>query len=76
MKTTKSSQIDPSGQDKHHWNKIHQWRFNKNFTQIRLNLAKDIGTSTKSLTECINKHGNTQPEKVIPVNEFEDAFMQ
>ena len=50
--------------------------FNKNFTQIRLNLAKDIGTSTKSLTECINKHGNTQPEKVIPVNEFEDAFMQ
>ena len=49
--------------------------FNKNFTQIRLNLAKDIGTSTKSLTECINKHGNTQPEKVIPVNEFEDAFM-
>ena len=50
--------------------------FNKNFTQIRLNLAKDIGTSTKSLTECINKPGNTQPEKVIPVNEFEDAFMQ
>ena len=50
--------------------------FNKNFTQIRLNLAKDIGTSTKSLTECINKHGNSQPEKVIPVNEFEDAFMQ
>ena len=50
--------------------------FNKNFTQIRLNLAKDIGTSTKSLTESINKHGNTQPEKVIPVNEFEDAFMQ
>ena len=50
--------------------------FNKNFTQIRLNLAKDIGTSTKSLTECINKHGNTQPEKVIPVNEFEDVFMQ
>ena len=50
--------------------------FNKNFTQIRLNLAKDIGKSTKSLTECINKHGNTQPEKVIPVNEFEDAFMQ
>ena len=50
--------------------------FNKNFTQIRLNLAKDIGTSTKSLTEYINKHGNTQPEKVIPGNEFEDAFMQ
>ena len=50
--------------------------FNKNFTQIRLNLAKDIGTSTKSLTECINKHGNTQPEKVIPINEFEDALMQ
>ena len=50
--------------------------FNKNFTQIRLNLAKDIGTSTKSLTECINKHGNTQPEKIIPVNEFKDAFMQ
>ena len=48
--------------------------FNKYFTQIGPNLAKDIGTSTKRFNQYIKKHGTTQPEKVIPVNEFEDAF--
>ena len=37
-------------------------------------MAKDIGTSTKSFNEYIKKHGTTQPEKVISVNEFKDAF--
>ena len=35
--------------------------FNIYFTQIRPNLAKDIGTSTISFNECIRKHGTTQP---------------
>ena len=48
--------------------------FDKYFTQIGPNLAKDIGTSTKSFDECIKKHGTTQPEKVISVNGFKDAF--
>ena len=48
--------------------------FNKYITQIGPNLAKDIGTSTKSFNEYIKKHGTTQPEKVIPVNEFKNAF--
>ena len=47
---------------------------NKYFTQIGPNLAKDIGTSNKSFNEYIEKHGTTQPEKVISVNEFKDAF--
>ena len=37
-------------------------------------MAKDVGTSTKSLNEYINKHGNTQLEKVISVNKFKNAF--
>ena len=48
--------------------------FNKYFTQIGPNLAKDIGTSTRSFTEYIKKHGTTQPEKVISVTEFKNAF--
>ena len=48
--------------------------FNKYFTQIGPKLAKDIGTSTKSFNECIKKHGTTQPEKAISVNELKDAF--
>ena len=48
--------------------------FNKYFTQIGPNLAKDIGTSTKSFNEYITKHGTTQQEKVIFVNELKDAF--
>ena len=48
--------------------------FNKCFTQIDPNLAKDIGTSTKSFNEYIKKHGTTEPEKVISVNEFKDTF--
>ena len=48
--------------------------FNKYFTQIRPNLAKGIGTSTKSFNEYIKKHGITQPEKLISVNEFKDVF--
>ena len=48
--------------------------FNKNFTQISANLAKHIGISSKSFDECINKHGNTHPEKVTSVNEFKDTF--
>ena len=34
---------------------------------------QDSGTSAKSFNECIKKHGTTQPEKVISVNEFKDA---
>ena len=48
--------------------------FNKYFTQIGPNLAKDIGTSTKSFNKHIKKHGTTQPEKAISVNEFKNAF--
>ena len=48
--------------------------FNKYFTQIGTNLAKNIGTSTRSFNEYIKKHGITQPEKVISVNEFKDAY--
>ena len=48
--------------------------FNNHFTEIGPNLAKDIGASTKSFNDCIEKHGTTQPEKVISVNEFKDAF--
>ena len=48
--------------------------FNKYFTQTGPNLAKDIGTSTKSFNEYIKKHDTTQPEKVISVNELKDAF--
>ena len=33
--------------------------FNKYFTQILLNLAKDIGTSGKSFNEYVKKHGTT-----------------
>ena len=31
--------------------------FNKYFTQILLNLAKDIGTSAKSFDKYVKKHG-------------------
>ena len=48
--------------------------FNKYFTQIGPNLAKDIGTSTKSFNKYIKKHGTTQSEKAISVNEFKNAF--
>ena len=48
--------------------------FNEYFTEIGPNLAKDFGTSTKSFNEYIKKHGTTQPEKVISVNEFKNAF--
>ena len=37
-------------------------------------MAKDVGTSTKSLNGYINKHGNTQLEKAISVNKFRNAF--
>ena len=46
--------------------------FNKYFTQIGPNVAEDIGTSTKSVNEYINKHGTTQRKKKISVNEFKD----
>ena len=49
-------------------------KFNKYFVQIGPNLAKDIGTSTKSFNEYIKKHDTTQPEKVIFVNEFKGVF--
>ena len=48
--------------------------FNKYFTQIGPNLTKDIGTSTRMFNEHVKKYGTTQPEKVIFVNEFKDAF--
>ena len=48
--------------------------FNKYLTQIGPKLVKNIGTSTKSFSECIKKHDITQPEKVISVNELKDAF--
>ena len=48
--------------------------FNKYFTQIDSNLAKDVGASTRSFNEYMKKHGTTQSEKVISVNEFKDAF--
>ena len=35
-------------------------KFNKYFTQIGLNLGKDIGTSTKCFNEYIKKHCTTQ----------------
>ena len=61
IQTTKSSQkgLETKSIDEN---------FNKYFTQIGTNLEKDIGTSTKSFNEYINRHGNTQPEKVISVN--------
>ena len=37
-------------------------------------LGKDIGTSTTSFNAYIKINGTTQPEKVISVNEFKDAF--
>ena len=49
--------------------------FNKRFTQIGSNLAKDISTLTKDFDEYIKKHDTTQPEKVIFVNELKDAFL-
>ena len=48
--------------------------FNKYFTYIGPKLPKDIGTSTKSFNEYIKKHGTTQPERVISVNQLKDAF--
>ena len=48
--------------------------FIKYIIQIVQNLEKDIGTSSKSFNKFINKHGITQPEKVISVNEIKDAF--
>ena len=48
--------------------------FNKYFTQSGPNLAKDIVTSTKSFNEYIKKHGTTQPEKLMSVNQFKDTF--
>ena len=48
--------------------------FNKYFTQIDSNLAKDVGASTRSFNEYMKKHGSTQSGKVISVNEFKDAF--
>ena len=50
--------------------------FSKYFKQIDPNLAKDLGTSTKSFNEYIKKHGTTQPEKAISVNEFKDIKVQ
>ena len=49
-------------------------KFNKYVTQIGPTLTKNIGTSNKSFNEYIKKHGTTQPEKAISVNEFKDAF--
>ena len=43
-------------------------------TQTSANLVKYIGISTKSFDEYINKHENTQSQKVISVNEFKDTF--
>ena len=43
-------------------------------TQTSANLVKYIGISTKSFDEYINNHENTQPQKVISVNEFKDTF--
>ena len=45
--------------------------FNKYFTKIGPNLAKDIDTSTKSFND---KQGTTQTEKVVSANEFKDAY--
>ena len=42
--------------------------FNKYFTQIGPNLAKDIGASSRTFNEYVKKNGTTQPEKVISVN--------
>ena len=48
--------------------------FNRYFTQIGPNLAKDIGTSTKSFDGYIKKHDTTQLEEIISVNELKDAL--
>ena len=37
-------------------------------------MVKDIGASTRNFNEYIKKHCTTQPEKIISVNEFKDAF--
>ena len=50
--------------------------FNKYFTQIGPNLAKDIGTSTKSFSEYVKKHGTTKPEKLISLNQFKQVEVQ
>ena len=47
---------------------------NKYFTHIGPNLAKDIGTSTRSFNEYIKEHVTTQAEKVISVNQFKNGF--
>ena len=48
--------------------------FDKYFIYICTKLTKDIGISTKSFNENINKHTTTQPEKVISINEFKNTF--
>ena len=48
--------------------------FDKYFTPIVPNSAKFFFASTKGFNEYINKYGTTQLEKVIPLNEFKDAF--
>ena len=47
----------------------------RHYTQIGSNLAKDIAILTKSFNAYINKHGTTQPEKAIPVNQFKGASL-
>ena len=37
-------------------------------------MVKHIGILTIRFDKYINKHGNTQPEKVISVNELKDIF--
>ena len=48
--------------------------YKKYLNEIGPNLAKDICTLTKSFNEFIKKHSTTQPEKVIFVDEHQDAF--
>ena len=48
--------------------------FNKYFTQIGPNLAKNIGTSSKSFNEYIKKHSSTWPEKIKSLSELKDVF--
>ena len=49
--------------------------FNKYFIYICTNLTKDIGISTKSFNENINKHATTQREKVISINKQPEPWL-
>ena len=46
----------------------------ENFNKYLFKLVQTWQKTSKSFTECIKKHGTTQPEKVLSVNKIRDAF--